>query len=370
MSKCLLLCVVIGVVLALASSTNLRSQSQQSRKLENTPKQAHQYGEIDWLNRGIGSPTKSPSSGIHRPTWKPSFKPIESADIIALNPRTVGLGGLKGEDHKTDEKEILHLIPTHNINEKVTPITTTTTTTTESTDSIVPDTTETTVSSPAVTTSTSTEETVPSSTSNLLPLDPTVTQEEGQTIEDVVAHTTITVVPTTTVSTTTTTTNTDSSGNSAEITAVVDNTNVASSPRPMNSINTKTTKAPLVLTTTSNSVSIPTLVTPTVVNDVVISKSSKAEASVDAISTMTSSKLTKKEEKQETKEEKKTEKKEEKKVEKQAAKEQEREEEVSKSAKESKRTQHEKGEEAKEEKPVMFIPLSERPYTNMKNLSE
>lgn len=351
MARWIMFCCMIGVVLSVATSsssatTNLRSETQQ-RSLSSM--KAHQVGEIDWEYRGILPP--SPLATPHNPTFKPSFKPIESADVIvSLNPRTVGLGGLKGEDHKTDEKEILHVLPSHNTNEMKTPVVAeeVITTTTTVTDNIVPET-ETVVSS------TATEETVTSSTeqANLLPLDPTVIQEEGQTIEDVVAHTTITVAPSTTDSSSTST-NTDSSGNSAEITTVIDTANVASSPRPMNSINSKTSKAPI-------SSSIPTIVTPTVVNDAVISKSSKSVTLVET-STMTSSKSIKKEEKQEKKEERKAEKK--------AAKEQEREEVVTKDVKESKRTQHEKGEEAKDEKPVMFIPLSERPYTNMKNLSE
>ena len=42
------------------------------------PNTAHQMGEIDWLYRA-GSPTKSPSAGLHKPTWKPSFKPVENS---------------------------------------------------------------------------------------------------------------------------------------------------------------------------------------------------------------------------------------------------------------------------------------------------
>ena len=114
----------LGVTLVVSGSkiepedTNVKTAR---RKLLNDVKTAkgHVEGEIDWLNRGIvGGPTKSPSAGLHKPTWKPSFKPVESADIIALNPRTIGLGGMKGENHKWEEKEILHVIPTHNMDEK------------------------------------------------------------------------------------------------------------------------------------------------------------------------------------------------------------------------------------------------------------
>jgi len=356
MARWVFFCCVIGVLLSMVSSTNLRSEKQQRSLVSN---KEHKMGEIDWLYRGVGGPTKSPSAGLHKPTWKPSFKPIESDVIVSLNPRTVGLGGLKGDDHKADEKEIVHVVPSHNINEKKTPVAEIEVITTTVTDNIVPETEkvvssseETVVSSSEETIVPSSEETIVSSseetvvtpsTSNLLPLDPTVIQDESQTIEDVVAHTTITVAPT----------NTDSSGNSAEISAIVDSSNLASSPRPMNSVNSKTAKAPIV--SSVNSIQIVTT-TPSVINDV----SSKSVITPSATSTMTSSKTAKKEEKQEAKKEEKAEKK--------AAKEQEREEEVSKSAKESKRTKHEKGEEAKDEKPVMFIPLYEQPYTNMKNL--
>ena len=113
----------IGVTLVVSSGSSSEDKGSNHvirRKLlanVQTTK-GHIEGEIDWLNRGVGGPSKSPSAGLHKPTWKPSFKPVESADIIALNPRTIGLGGMKGENHKWDEKEILHLIPTHNIDEK------------------------------------------------------------------------------------------------------------------------------------------------------------------------------------------------------------------------------------------------------------
>ena len=353
MARSILFCTVIGVLLALASSsTNLRSEKQQ-RSLSSTTMKAHQMGEIDWEHRGVDPSPVSPPVIPSVPAFKPSSKPIESDVIVSLNPRTVGLGGLKGEDHNADEQEILHVLPSHNTNEKKTPMVEDVTATTVTvTDNIAP---EIVTDVPVAATE---GETVEPSTSNLLPLDPTVVQEEGQTIEDVVAHTTITVAPT----------NTDSSGNSAEISTVIDTSNVATSPRPMNSVNSKTSKAPIV--TTTSDISIPTIIAPSVVSNSVSSKSSKTVISPISTSTMTSSsKAAKKEEKQEAKKEEKQEAKEEVKAEKQAAKEQEREEDVAKGAKESKRTQHEKGEEAKDEKPVMFIPLSERPYTNMKNLS-
>ena len=115
----------IGVTVVLSGTsednTHHHHHHHHQRRLQNkvkTTTKGHVEGEIDWLNRGVGAPTKSPSSGLHRPTWKPSFKPVESADVIALNPRTIGLGGMKGLNHKWDEKEILHLTPTHNIDEK------------------------------------------------------------------------------------------------------------------------------------------------------------------------------------------------------------------------------------------------------------
>jgi hypothetical protein len=44
---------------------------------------SHMEGEIDWLKRA-GNPTKSPSSGLHKPTWKPSFKPNEQKMTYTL----------------------------------------------------------------------------------------------------------------------------------------------------------------------------------------------------------------------------------------------------------------------------------------------
>ena len=43
---------------------------------------AHTDGEIEKEHRRLaGSPTKSPSSGLHKPTWKPSSKPAEHRNL-------------------------------------------------------------------------------------------------------------------------------------------------------------------------------------------------------------------------------------------------------------------------------------------------
>jgi hypothetical protein len=54
-----------------------------SSSSSSSDEKSHMEGEIDWLKRA-GNPTKSPSSGLHKPTWKPSFKPNEQKMTYTL----------------------------------------------------------------------------------------------------------------------------------------------------------------------------------------------------------------------------------------------------------------------------------------------
>ena len=69
---------------------------------------AHQDGEEDKGHRQLaGSPTKSPSSGLHKPTWKPSSKPNEHREL-AGSPTKSPSSGLHKPTWKPSSKPNEH----------------------------------------------------------------------------------------------------------------------------------------------------------------------------------------------------------------------------------------------------------------------
>jgi hypothetical protein len=218
-----------------------------SRKALDAP--AHQEGEIDWLYRG-DTPSKSPSAGLHKPTWKPSSKPAEQSSLkksaMRASPDTAtttttataaavpkhGVAAPKAvvsttapgpvaevpyrpKDNALKTGIVPHLRPedvgtVDTLAAKPTTVTPAGAVTDAVTDAVAPAGSKTALA-PVVEELTPPVRTVDAP--NTLPIGDVASVEEGQTIEDVVAHTTITKVPTT--PTTTATTATDSTGTTA-----------------------------------------------------------------------------------------------------------------------------------------------------------
>ena len=66
-----------------SSSNKMMSSSKPLMTSSKSEKASTMYSGLP--KKSGGSPSKSPSSGLHKPTWKPSSKPIEKKDLIKVD---------------------------------------------------------------------------------------------------------------------------------------------------------------------------------------------------------------------------------------------------------------------------------------------
>ena len=129
---------IVSVGLAVSGVALLVSTTSSGKKVQNdvsvsalnaVDRRVTRSGGNDIERNLVSSPTKSPSAGLHKPTWKPSSKPVEHASktVGAALPRQreLGLKPVAAQKSSSDGVNLIYY-PSE-------PTTTTTSTTTTST---------------------------------------------------------------------------------------------------------------------------------------------------------------------------------------------------------------------------------------------
>jgi len=88
-----------------------QAQAETSSKKETTEKKTTSLfatgGKVMKSGYAAGSPTKSPSSGLHKPTWKPSSKPNEHRKLSIRSEKAAALAGKDMGKTSTKEDKIV-----------------------------------------------------------------------------------------------------------------------------------------------------------------------------------------------------------------------------------------------------------------------
>jgi len=88
-----------------------QAQAESSGKKETTEKKTTSLfatgGKVMKSGYAAGAPTKSPSSGLHKPTWKPSSKPNEHRKLSIRSEKAAALAGKDMGKTSTKEDKIV-----------------------------------------------------------------------------------------------------------------------------------------------------------------------------------------------------------------------------------------------------------------------